>query len=115
MLIFQILKLILGYKLDILGANKRAEKSKSMEKFNTLSCLIEDTYLLFGRKIFGNYSLSYLGDNSTNLFETSRASLNWLLKLADQIQFGLIERQISYDLEKFGMSITTCLLLRRKE
>ena len=35
MLIFQILKLILGYKLDIFGANQRAKKIKT-EKFNNL-------------------------------------------------------------------------------
>ena len=52
----------------------------------------------------------------TNLFETYRASFNWLFKLAYRNALGLIEKQIGYDLEKFGMStITTCLLLSRKE
>ena len=59
---------------------------------------------------------SQLSDNSTNLFETYRASLNRLFKLAYQIALGLIEKQIGYDLEKFGLStITTCILLSSKE
>ena len=42
--------------------------------------------------------------------------MNWLFKLAYRIALGLIEKQIGYDLEKFGVStITTCLLLSRKE
>ena len=48
----------------------------------TLSCLIEDACLLFERKTFGNFSWSLFVDNSTNLFETWSASLNWQLKLA---------------------------------
>ena len=45
-----------------------------------------------------------------------RASLNWLFERAYRIALGLIEKQIGYDLEKFGVStITTCLLLSRKE
>ena len=42
--------------------------------------------------------------------------MNWLLKLAYQISFGFVEGQLSYDLEKFGVStITKCLLLSKKE
>ena len=42
--------------------------------------------------------------------------MNWLFKLAYQIALGLIEKQIGYDLEKFGVStITTCILLSSKE
>ena len=48
-------------------------------------------------------------------FETCSASLNRLLKLAHQISFGFIERQLSYDLENFSLSTITCLLLSRKE
>ena len=77
--------------------------------------LLNRRHVSTGRTFFGNFPLSYLGDKSTNLFETSSASLNWLLKQAFQIPFGLIERQLSYDLEKFGVSTITCLLLSRKE
>ena len=37
MLKFQILKLILGYKLDIFGANKRAEKIKTHGKIQYMT------------------------------------------------------------------------------
>ena len=50
------------------------------------------------------------------LFVSCSASFKWLLKLAYRISFGLIERQLGYDLEKFDLSpITTCLPLSRKE
>ena len=39
------------------------------------------------------------GDSSTNIFETRSALLNWLLKLAYWIPFGLLERWHNYDLK----------------
>ena len=52
-----------------------------------------------------------LNENSTNLHGTCSALLNLLRELTYRIPIGLVERQLSYNIEKFSVStITTCLL-----
>ena len=58
MLIFQILKLILGYKLDIFGANQRAKKSKrknSITQGKKLKVATIKTESIFKGILFGPF------------------------------------------------------------